>query len=168
MKKRKILLLASLLLTVNLIAQKETSDQGFTTMLNKLLSHTVKEVLPNEIKNDSTYIFLDAREKQEYNVSHIQNALWVGYENFKPKILKDIPKDRPIIVYCTVGYRSEKIAEKLLKNGYTDVSNLYGGIFEWVHNNKKVSDGNTTTYKIHTYNKEWSKWLKKGEKIYQQ
>jgi len=50
--------------------------------------------------------------------------------------------------------------------GYSNVSNLYGGIFEWVHQNKNVYQNNSTTQKIHTYDKEWSKWLKKGEKIY--
>lgn len=152
--------------SLSVFAQKETLNSDFSVMLKDLLGHTVTEVLPNEIQDDNNVIFLDAREKKEYKVSHIKNAKWIGYDTFRPKNIKDIPKDKPIVVYCTVGYRSEKITERLKKIGYSNVSNLYGGIFEWVHQNKEVFDETSKTQKIHTYNKDWSKWLEKGEKIY--
>jgi len=71
------------------------------------------------------------------------------------------------VVYCSVGVRSEIIAHRIIEKGYTNVYNLYGGIFEWKNNGFQVMDtlGNTTE-KVHTYNKEWSKWLTKGEKVY--
>ena len=50
--------------------------------------------------------------------------------------------------------------------GYLNVFNLYGGIFEWFHSNKKVFNSASETQKIHTYNEDWSKWLLKGEKVY--
>lgn len=72
----------------------------------------------------------------------------------------DIPKDAKIVLYCSVGYRSEKIGEKLQKMGYTDVNNLFGSLFEWVNRGYKVvdKDGNETQ-KVHTYNKDWSQWV---------
>lgn len=155
-----------ILISFTVFSQKKTVNTEFSEMLNILLSHSVKEVLPNEIVNENNVLFLDAREKKEYDVSHIKNAKWIGYNTFKTKRIKDIPKDKPIVVYCTVGYRSEKITEKLQKMGYANVSNLYGGIFEWVHQNKKVYIDTLTTEKIHTFNKDWSKWLEKGKKIY--
>jgi len=52
--------------------------------------------------------------------------------------------------------------------GYKNVYNLYGGIFEYKNNGGKVVDNqNKETDKIHTYNKEWSVYLKKGIKIYE-
>ena len=76
-------------------------------------------------------------------------------------------KNTKIVVYCSLGIRSEDIAEKLKKAGYTNVLNLYGGIFEWKNNNYNVfSSGGKATEKVHTFSKEWSKWLLKGEKIY--
>ena len=121
---------------------------------------------------DSTnVILLDAREIKEYKVSHIKNAICVGYDNFDVnQTLEKLPKDKnaKIVVYCSLGIRSEIVADKLIKEGYTNVYNLYGGIFEWKNNNHQVIDtlGNNTE-KVHTFNKDWSKWLKKGKKIYE-
>ncbi len=115
-------------------------------------------------------MFLDAREPKEFNVSHIENAIFVGFDNFDPKKVTSVIKDKNanIVVYCSIGVRSEKIGEKLLKLGYKNVYNLYGGIFEYKNNGGKVVDNqNKETDKIHTYNKEWSVYLKKGIKIYE-
>lgn len=155
-----------LLISLGLYAQKSTSDAAFSKLLNSLLQHSAKEVLPHEISNEEEIIFLDTREKIEYDTSHIKNAKWVGYNDFQLERVKEIPKNKPIVVYCTVGYRSEKIAEILKESGYTEVKNLYGGIFEWVHQQHNVYNDTTLTHKIHTYNKDWAKWLKTGEKIY--
>lgn len=161
-------LLCAILIGLSSIAfaQKKTLNTDFSAMLSDLLSHNVTEVLPNEISDEHEVIFLDAREKEEYTVSHIKGARWIGYNTFKAKNIKGLDKDKPIVVYCTVGYRSEKITEKLVKMGYSNVSNLYGGIFEWVHQDKEVYNESLKTEKIHTYNKDWSKWLEKGEKVY--
>lgn len=115
-------------------------------------------------------IVLDARETKEYKVSHLKNAICVGYDNFDlKKTIAYLPNDKStkIVLYCSLGIRSEIIANKLIKKGFTNVYNLYGGIFEWKNNNFQVVDtlGNNTE-KVHTFNKNWSKWLKKGNKIY--
>jgi 3-mercaptopyruvate sulfurtransferase SseA len=66
-----------------------------------------------------------------------------------------------------VGYRSEKISEKLKQAGFKDVSNLYGGIFEWVNQGNPVVDENgKITDNIHAYSKTWGVWLNKGVKVY--
>ncbi|MHB0754769.1 rhodanese-like domain-containing protein [Polaribacter sp. M15] len=115
-------------------------------------------------------ILLDAREEKEYQVSHLKDAIYVGYDNFNlKKIINKLPKDKnaKIVVYCSLGIRSETVAYKLIKAGYTNVYNLYGGIFEWKNANFKVIDTlGKPTENIHTFNKEWSKWLKKGKKVY--
>lgn len=115
-------------------------------------------------------ILLDAREEKEFKVSHLKDAIQVGYDHFKLKeTLAKLPKDKDakIVVYCSIGIRSETVAHKLIEEGYTNVYNLYGGIFEWKNNNFKVQDtlGNETQ-KVHTFSKSWSKWLTKGEKVY--
>ncbi len=76
-------------------------------------------------------------------------------------------KNELIVVYCSIGLRSAKIAQQLKDEGYTNVFNLYGGIFEWKNNNFLVFDLNgQKTEKVHVYNKYWSKWLIKGEKVF--
>jgi predicted sulfurtransferase len=82
-------------------------------------------------------------------------------------VVYDIPLNAPIIVYCAVGNRSEKIAEKLQDAGYKTVHNLYGGIFEWVNEGQPVyKENGVQTSEIHTFNKNWANWIEKGTKIY--
>ncbi|MFV8355372.1 rhodanese-like domain-containing protein [Flavobacterium sp. XS1P32] len=138
-------------------------------VLEKLNSKTVPYMTVEEFQTKKGVIVLDSREISEFNVSHIKDALYVGYNNFdENKITTAIPnKNAKIIVYCSIGVRSDKIGEKLLKMGYKNVYNLYGGIFEWKNNNGKVIDNKGhETDNVHTFNKSWSKYLKKGTKIY--
>lgn len=110
---------------------------------------------------------LDVREIEEYKVSHLKNARRVGYFWFDMRSVYDIPNDATIVVYCSVGYRSEKIGEKLLKYGFKHVYNLYGSIFEWVNEGNSVYKSNgVQTSEIHTYDKEWGRWAERGTKVY--
>jgi rhodanese-related sulfurtransferase len=165
--------LSALLLTVFtlLTACAQSGDtriekKAYDKMLQKLLSHTVPEVSVSEAKKLENAVFLDTRELEEYQVSHIEDAQFVGYDNFDLSTVEDLPKDQKIVVYCSVGYRSEKISERLLEAGFTDVSNLYGGIFEWKNQDQQVVDGSGTTEKVHAYDRLWGIWLKEGEKVY--
>jgi len=115
----------------------------------------------------SHLVFLDTREPEEFAVSHIKDAKWVGYKDFNTKIVSSISKQTSIIVYCSVGYRSEKVGEKLLKAGYTNVYNLYGSLFEWVNQGYPVyKNRNELTSDVHTYSRSWEKWVEKGKKVY--
>jgi len=118
--------------------------------------------------NDSVNI-LDAREQNEFNVSHIASAVFIGFNDFSSEdtILNTFDKNKPIIVYCSLGIRSEEIGEKLIKAGFIHVENLYGGIFEWKNKGYPVLDSfNKETENVHAFSKPWSKWLKKGIPVY--
>ncbi|WP_298782490.1 rhodanese-like domain-containing protein [uncultured Polaribacter sp.] len=142
--------------------------------LDKLLNQYNKNNVPY-ISVDSlattNAILLDARETKEFKVSHLEKAICVGFDNFKiDETLKRLPKNKnaKIVVYCSLGIRSEIIAHKLIQEGYTNVFNLYGGIFEWKNADFKIIDTlGKSTEKVHTFNKDWSKWLKKGKKVYE-
>ena len=139
----------------------------YNLLLNTLLSKTVAPINIGEAYKSKNAIFLDTRAKREYEVSHIQNAVWVGYDEFSLKSLKNLKKDSEIIAYCSVGYRSEKIGEILKKAGYQNVKNLWGGIFEWVNEGKGLVDNaEKPTNIVHSYSPEWGIWLKKGVKVY--
>ena len=144
------------------------------TALDSLLQKENKESVPyitvSELAQKKNIVLLDSREKIEYETSHIENAVCVGYDKFKlKKIQKLLPenKNTPIVVYCSLGIRSEDVGEKLKKAGYKNVYNLYGGIFEWKNQDQPVVDKEgETTEKVHTFNEDWSIWLKKGIKIF--
>jgi len=116
----------------------------------------------------SSYI-LDARELKEYEVSHLKNAIHVGYDNFDLNTTQKqlTNKDAIIVVYCTLGVRSEDIAEKLKAAGYSKVYNLFGGIVEWKNEGYPVYNAKgKETQRVHVSSKQWGKWLKKGRKVY--
>lgn len=113
------------------------------------------------------FIFLDTRSREEFVISHIPGAQFVPYKEFALTALKEIPKSTPIITYCSIGKRSGLIGKKLLEAGFTNVYNLYGGIFEWVNRELPVVDTeNKRTKKVHTFSRAWSVWLEKGIAVY--
>jgi len=140
-------------------------------VLEKLNTKSVPYITVEELQSNENYILLDARESKEFNVSHIKDAINVGFEKFNAKKISSLltDKDATIVVYCSIGVRSEKIGEKLLKLGYKNVYNLYGGIFEWKNKGGIViNNNNMPTDKVHTFNKEWSSYLEKGIKVYEE
>lgn len=106
-------------------------------------------------------IFLDAREEGEYAVSHIHTAIHVGYKKFSLTALNNVPKNQKIIVYCSVGWRSAHIAQQLMAAGFTQVYNLYGGIFEWANLSQPLYQQHTVTNALHVYSKAWGVWVAK-------
>lgn len=162
----KIFFAVSLLLLA-WVSYGQVQRGAYRTMLKTLLSHSVPETGVQEAARDSTsVVFLDAREPREFEVSHIAGAIPVGYDYFDAGLLPALDKERPMVVYCSVGYRSEKVAEKLLAAGFKNVSNLYGGIFEWVNQGHPVVNGTGATQEVHAYSRSWGVWLRKGKKIY--
>jgi len=159
-------LLAGLAFLSTAQAQGRVQDPEFGKLLENLLSHDVPESSVAEVRQQGGILFLDAREIEEYQVSHVPEARWVGYDDFSLERLQGVAKDRPIVVYCSVGYRSERVAEKLMAGGFTRVSNLYGGIFEWANQGCPLENREGPTRAIHTYNRAWSKWVKAGDKVY--
>lgn len=141
--------------------------------IDQALKSWNKESVPyvhvDELAKMANSVFLDTREKEEFNVSHLKNAIWVGYKTFRTDSVRmKVPEnDTPIIVYCSIGVRSEDIGEKLEAMGYTNVKNLYGGIFEWKNNDHEVYDTEgKETQKVHAFNRHWGKLLIKGEKVF--
>ena len=132
-----------------------------------------KESVPyirvDELANMQGHILLDTRESEEFEISHLENALWIGHDQFNmERFLNLYPdKDAPLVVYCSIGVRSEDIGEKLQEAGYTNVQNLYGGIFEWKNKGYPVVDiKKEKTEKVHAYSKYWGRLLTNAEKVY--
>lgn len=167
--KKLFIILTIFVLGLNASAQNyETFDE----LKNNIISKTIPLITVQELKKventKAPLLILDAREKAEYNASHLKNAKYVGYDKFKMSALKGVNKNTTIVIYCSVGYRSEKIGEQLKKAGFTKVMNLQGGIFDWVNHGYPVYDNSgNETQKVHAYDKSWGKWLTKGDKVYE-
>lgn len=156
--------LIALLFLTNGCAQNSIEET-----LRSLNKGSVPYISVEELATSAGAVLLDTRSREEFEVSHLRNSIWVGYDHFNSdSILKAVPdKNKTVVVYCSVGVRSEDIGEKLLENGYTDVRNLYGGIFEWTNRGYPVIDPEgKETLKVHAYNKRWGSLLRKAEKVY--
>lgn len=125
------------------------------------------EDLKKELLVKDKVILLDARDLKEYEVSHIQSAKFVGFKKIDfAKLQKELSKDKKIVVYCSVGYRSGKVADKLISYGYK-AFNLKGGLFKWFnHKNPVVNIEGEKTKRIHGYSRFWGKWLVGAEVVY--
>ena len=144
-------------------------SKEFVELLNSIYDDTPTITIKHaseSLYNEGTH-FLDAREKNEFNISHIEGAINIGSDSFDISSVSHISKNAEIIIYCSIGARSQTIAKKLLSAGYTNVSNLYGGLFHWANNGyPMVDDQSKSTGMIHSYSKEWAKWVTTGATIY--
>jgi len=97
-------------------------------MVNSLIKNTVDTIGPKSLHSwmgaKQKPIILDAREKKEFKVSCLPGAQNIGYDRLDKELLKGLSKEDTIVVYCTVGYRSEKVGEYLKKRGFKHVYNL--------------------------------------------
>ncbi len=103
----------------------ETMDKPIT--FEQITMEEAKTVLDEE----SGYILLDVRTKEEYAEGHIKNAINIPNENISKDEISELPdKGQKIYVYCRSGNRSKQAAEKLVNLGYTNVTEI-GGIKDW-------------------------------------
>jgi molybdopterin/thiamine biosynthesis adenylyltransferase/rhodanese-related sulfurtransferase len=85
-----------------------------------------------ELASDSPPFLLDVREPWEWAVSNLaeRGARLIPLEELESR-LGEVPSDRPVIVYCRTGQRSEDAARLMRQAGRERVSNLRGGILAW-------------------------------------
>jgi rhodanese-related sulfurtransferase len=107
-------------------------------------------------------VLLDVREVKEFDVSHLPGATNVK-PNAKAADLKAIiATGQPVVVYCSVGYRSSALAQRLAKIGLTNVFNLEGSIFQWANEGRPLvkNEPAEPAEKVHPYNKRYGVLLK--------
>ena len=147
---------------------QKTNNQLLNIITKSLqLSEVPKMNVSEAVAHESSYVFLDSREKEEYNVSHINNSIYVGDKEFDINKIEQFPKDTGIIVYCSVGVRSDKIAKEIIDAGYANVNNMFGGIFEWINEGYPVFDSmGKSTQNIHAYSRMWGIFVNSNHKVY--
>ena len=97
--------------------------------VNKKLSISPPE-LKTLMSNGQKLHLLDVRTPQELEQARIESAVPVTDE-LSQEIMKDWPKDSPIVLLCHVGERSLQAASFLAGHGFTNVKSLQGGIDAW-------------------------------------
>jgi len=101
-------------------------------------------------------VLLDVREPEEFAVSHLAGARRVDPEaSALPEEVLALPRDTPIVAYCSVGYRSAAVVERLRAEGFTRVENLEGSIFRWANEGRPVVRDGTAVREVHPYDRAW-------------
>jgi len=103
-------------------------------------------------------VLLDARTPAEFDVSQLGGARWIDPDAADAHPA-DLSPDTPIVVYCSVGYRSAAVARRLASAGYRRVYNLEGGIFQWANEGRAVYRKQERVYRVHPYDRIWGRLL---------
>lgn len=91
----------------------------------------VRPIQPAELKEKlggASVQLIDVRTPEERKIASIGGRLLD--RNVQQEIMQ-LPKDTPLVFYCHHGVRSQQAAEFFLSHGFSDVSNLAGGIDAW-------------------------------------
>ena len=72
-------------------------------------------------------MLLDVRSAAEFRPGHLPGALNIPHTELRQR-LGEIPRDRPLLVYCASGFRSYLALRLLRQSGWPDVRSLSGGL----------------------------------------
>ncbi|MDZ4072402.1 MAG: thioredoxin domain-containing protein [Sediminibacterium sp.] len=97
--------------------------------------------------NSNNYQILDVRTAGEFKAGYLKGALqadWLNKKEFEERTQYLNPQ-KPLLVYCASGVRSEQAAKWLLKKGFKEVYNLKGGTSAWQVSGKKLEASQAVT-----------------------
>lgn len=96
-------------------------------------------------------VLLDVRTPAEYEVSHLEGARQVDPKADAQSAAAGLAKDAPIVAYCSVGFRSGVMVERLRAAGFTRVQNLEGSIFQWANEHRPLVHEGQRATRVHPY-----------------
>ncbi|HEU5169862.1 MAG TPA: rhodanese-like domain-containing protein [Gemmatimonadales bacterium] len=114
-------------------------------------------------REDSTRsqpLLLDARTGPEYAVSHLPGARRIDPSRPLLRHLEAFARDTPVVVYCSVGYRSARVANWLQRQGFSNVVNLSGSLFAWANEGGAMEAEGRPATQVHPYNAVWGRLLR--------
>ncbi|TAN46760.1 MAG: rhodanese-like domain-containing protein [Methylococcaceae bacterium] len=100
------------------------------TLLRKYKTITAVGVVG--LMNQDDCLVVDVREPDEYANGHIEGAMLISLNRLTERMYElEARKAKPIVIVCQSGTRSPNACNILVKNGFTQVYNLGGGMQEW-------------------------------------
>jgi rhodanese-related sulfurtransferase len=91
-------------------------------------------------KRDAGAFVLDVREPDEWNESHIPGSTLIALGELEARV-KEVPRDREVIVVCRSGNRSRAGRAILVNAGFTQVTSVAGGLTAWAAANLPTVSG---------------------------
>ncbi|OQB53670.1 MAG: Thiosulfate sulfurtransferase PspE precursor [Firmicutes bacterium ADurb.Bin146] len=125
--KKSLIVITILILTIILTGCGIKTGDNVKNTYESISAEQAKKIIDEQ----SGFIILDVRTKEEYDQGHIPDAVLLPNEIIGTDEIEVLPdKDQLILVYCRSGNRSKQAAAKLVNLGYTNVRE-FGGIIDW-------------------------------------
>lgn len=97
-------------------------------------------------------LLLDVRSEEEFVVSHLPKARRLDpHTPLDERALRHLNLEHPVVVYCSAGYRSARMARRLRRAGVKSVLNLAGGIFAWSNAGLPIEAAGEPAREVHPY-----------------
>ncbi|MBC8143972.1 MAG: rhodanese-like domain-containing protein [bacterium] len=142
------------------------TSRGFRWTLDQLYGRDFPDIttlepaqLEAELAGERPPLLIDTRTPEEFAISHLANAQFANAATFDLDEVDDIDRDRSIVLYCSAGQRSAMVARRMKDLGFTNVRNLYGGMFLWYNEGHPVYRDMERIERIHPYNALWGQYL---------
>ncbi len=103
------------------------ADQHDPTGATAITAVDVRRMMEQD---PNAFLLIDVREPAEWKSSHIDGAILKPLSTFE-EACHGIPRDRPVVLYCQMGARSEKALRLLMARGYDNCMHMAGGIATW-------------------------------------
>ena len=136
---------------------KTITRQSFPTV-RQISTHQLAEWMDNA-KPD--LLLVDVRGSEEFAVSQLHGAINATTAESIAAVIRE-KKPATAVLYCSVGFRSSRLAEQLGREGITGVANLEGSIFQWANEERPLYQGQTPVQQVHPYGKRWAGLLRPG------
>ncbi|MCM3654467.1 rhodanese-like domain-containing protein [Metabacillus litoralis] len=94
----------------------------------------VNQITTTELKtelNNKNKQFVDVRTPGEFKGNHIRGFKNIPLHQLAQKAAKELSKEKEVIVICQSGMRSQQASKILKKLGFTNVTNVKGGMSAW-------------------------------------
>ena len=122
---------------------------------------TTRQLAAMQAHDAPDVVLLDARTAAEFNVSHLPGAVLASNARMALDALEPKDSEHTVVVYCSVGYRSSRLAQELRRQGFENVFNLEGSLFQWANEGRPLYRGKERAYRAHPYDEEWGQLLDK-------
>jgi rhodanese-related sulfurtransferase len=98
-------------------------------------------------------LLIDARGPEEFALSHLAGARRLAETDALGAA--GLARQTAIVVYCSVGYRSARLARSLRQAGFTDVRNLEGSLFRWANLGLPLAGAGSGRTRVHPFHPCW-------------
>ncbi|HBI30718.1 MAG TPA: hypothetical protein DDY45_01670 [Verrucomicrobiales bacterium] len=104
-----------------------STDKKEMTELPEITTLELRKILSDGFEG----ILLDVREQDEYMMAHIEGSELLPLSGW-PSSAVNLPKNVKYYVHCAAGMRSARAGTWMLQNGFSDVTNIAGGMKQWL------------------------------------